>query len=47
VLTLTALPGVVSVLLTRNGRPLEATLPDGELTALPMTKQDFAVLVPK
>ncbi|MFI5099853.1 MAG: GerMN domain-containing protein [Actinomycetes bacterium] len=45
VLTLTALPMVDSVLLTRNGRRLEAALPDGELTALPLTERDFAVLV--
>ena len=45
VLTLTALPTVDSVLLTRNGRQLEAALPDGELTALPLTERDFAVLV--
>ncbi len=45
VLTLTAMPLVDSVLLTRNGRPLEAALPDGELTALPLTEQDFSVLL--
>jgi spore germination protein GerM len=45
VLTLTALPLVDSVMLTRNGRPLEAALPDGELTALPLTERDFTVLV--
>jgi len=45
VLTLTALPQIDSVLLTRNGRPLEAVLPDGELTELPLTREDFTVLV--
>ena len=44
VLTLTAIPQVDSVLLTRNGRPLEAVLPDGELTELPLTREDFTVL---
>jgi len=45
VLTLTAIPQVDSVLLTRNGRPLEAVLPDGVLTELPLTRDDFMVLV--
>ena len=45
VLSLTALHVVDSVLFLRNGRPLEAALPDGELTALPLTEQDFSVLV--
>jgi len=44
VLTLTSIPTVDSVLLTRNGRP-QAVLPDGELTQLPMTKEDVAALV--
>jgi spore germination protein GerM len=45
VLTLTALPQVDSVLLTRNGRPTGAVLPDGELTQLPLTRADYMVLV--
>ncbi len=45
VLTLTALPGVSSVSLTRNGVPIEASLPDGSLTELPLTAEDYASLV--
>jgi Sporulation and spore germination len=45
VLTLTALPDVESVILTRNGRPLEAALPDGSLTSLPLTHDDYASLL--
>ena len=44
VLTLTSIPSVDSVLLTRNGNP-RAVLPDGELTQLPMTRQDVAALL--
>jgi spore germination protein GerM len=44
VLTLTSIPSVDSVLLTRNGHP-QAVLPDGELTQLPMTKDDVAALM--
>jgi spore germination protein GerM len=45
VLTLTAIPQVDSVLLTRNGRPLEAVLPAGVLTELPLTRDDYMVLL--
>jgi hypothetical protein len=44
VLTLTSIPQVDSVLLTRNGRP-QAVLPDGELTQLPITRDDVASLL--
>jgi Sporulation and spore germination len=44
VLTLTSIPGVDSVLLTRNGVP-QAVLPDGELTQLPISREDVAGLL--
>jgi spore germination protein GerM len=44
VLTLTSIPAVDSVLLTRNGQP-QAVLPDGELTDRPMTRADVAALL--
>jgi spore germination protein GerM len=44
VLTLTSIPPVSQVLLTRNGVP-QAVLPDGELTQLPMTRDDVSALL--
>ncbi|MGH8969283.1 MAG: GerMN domain-containing protein [Actinomycetes bacterium] len=45
VLTATSQPAVDSVVLTREGRPIEATLADGELTSAPLTAGDFLSLV--
>lgn len=45
VLSLTALPAIDSVLLTRNGQPHGSALPDGELTTKPLTRDDYTVLV--
>jgi hypothetical protein len=42
VLTATSLPEVDAVQLTRAGERIEAPLPDGELTAEPLTADDFA-----
>jgi hypothetical protein len=41
VLTATSLPGVREVLLTRQGAPVDAPLPDGQLTSLPLTAADY------
>jgi hypothetical protein len=45
VLTATSLPGIRGVLLTRDGEPLEAPLPSGELTSAPLTAEDYAALL--
>ena len=45
VLSLTSLPFVDAVMLTRNGRPLEAALPDGALTELPLSRTDYSSLI--
>lgn len=45
VLTSTSLPEVTSVLLERDGEPLEAPLPSGELTSEPLTADDYAPLL--
>lgn len=45
VLTATSLPGVHAVRLTRDGKPLEAPLPSGELTSAPLTAADYARLL--
>jgi Sporulation and spore germination len=45
VLTATSLPQVRAVVLTRDGRPLEAPLPSGELTSDPLTAEDYASLL--
>lgn len=45
VLSLTSLPGVDSVVLTRNGQPHGSALPDGELTTKPLTRNDYTVLI--
>ncbi len=44
VLTATSVPTVDRVLLTRQGQPLEAQLPDGGLTSAPLSAPDFAGL---
>jgi len=44
VLTATSLPGVAAVRLRRNGEPVEAPLPDGELTTEPLTAADYSAL---
>jgi spore germination protein GerM len=44
VLTATSLPGVDAVRLRRNGEPVEAPLPDGELTTEPLTAGDYSAL---
>ncbi len=45
VLTATTVPGVRAVLLTRDGEPLEAPLPSGELTSGPLTAGDYRQLL--
>ena len=45
VLTATSEPGVRAVLLTREGEPIEAPLPDGELTSEPLTADQFAAFL--
>lgn len=45
VLTATSLEGVTGVLLSRDGAPVEAPLPSGELTSAPLTAADYAALV--
>jgi spore germination protein GerM len=45
VLSLTSISGIDSVWLTSEGSPIEAPLPDGVLTARPLTAQDFTALV--
>lgn len=45
VLTATSLPGIGAILLTRNGAPVEAPLPSGELTSEPLTAGDYAALL--
>ncbi len=45
VLTATSLPGIRGVLLTRDGEPLEAPLPSGELTSAPLAAEDYAALL--
>lgn len=42
VLTATSVPGVDSVLLELVGEPIDAPLPSGELTAGPLSAQDYA-----
>ncbi len=44
VLTATSVPAVERVVLTRQGEPLEAQLPDGGLTTAPLAAQDYAEL---
>ena len=45
VLTATSVPSIDTILLTRDGLPVEAPLPSGELTSEPLTAQDYAVLL--
>ena len=45
VLTMTSLDGVDAVRLTRNGQPLDGTLPDASLSGAPLTAADFASLL--
>lgn len=45
VLTATSLPGVGRVRLTRDGTPVEAPLPSGELTSSPLTAADYRALL--
>jgi hypothetical protein len=45
VLTATSVPGVDAVLLTLGGDPVDAPLPAGELTADPLTADDYAELL--
>jgi hypothetical protein len=45
VLTATSLPGVTAVLLTHDGESLEAPLPSGELTTVPLTAEDYELLL--
>ena len=47
VLTATSVPEVRAVLLTREGEPIEAPLPDGELSSDPLTADQFtSFLIP-
>ena len=45
VLTATSEPGVRAVLLTREGEPIDAPLPDGELTSDPLTADQFTAFL--
>jgi hypothetical protein len=45
VLTATSLPSVEAVLLTRDGVPVEAPLPGGELSDRPLREGDYAGLL--
>ena len=42
VLSATSVPGVQAVVLTLDGERVEAPLPSGELTAEPLTREDYA-----
>ncbi|WP_369130890.1 GerMN domain-containing protein [Modestobacter roseus] len=45
VLTATSVAGVDEVLLSRDGLPVEAPLPSGELSSAPLTAADYAALL--
>ena len=45
VLSVTSVPAVDSVLISRDGTPVELPLPGGALTAAPVTGRDYAELV--
>jgi hypothetical protein len=45
VLTATSIPGIDSVLLTRDGQRVDAQLADGALTGRPLTREDFRSLL--
>lgn len=47
VLTVTSAPGVLSVVLTTDGEPLQVPLPDGALVGTPVTAPDYAELLPR
>lgn len=42
VLTATSLPEIAAVLLSRDGKPVEAPLPSGELTSVPLRAADYS-----
>lgn len=44
VLSLTSLPGIDKVRLTRDHQPIEAPLADGSLTSVPLTARDYNLL---
>lgn len=45
VLSTTSLPGIRAIMLTREGVPVEAPLPSGELTSEPLTAEDYVALL--
>ena len=45
VLSATSLPGIRRILLSRDGVPVEAPLPSGELTSAPLGAADYAALL--
>ncbi len=45
VLSVTSVSGITSVVLTDDGQPVDAPLPDGARTGRPLTRADFEVLV--
>ncbi len=45
VLTATSLPGIGRIRLTRDGVPVEAPLPSGELTLAPLKAEHYAALL--
>ncbi|MEJ2577527.1 MAG: GerMN domain-containing protein [Kineosporiaceae bacterium] len=45
VLSATSVPGITGVLLTLDGRPIEAPLLDGALTTRPLTAEDYQPLL--
>jgi spore germination protein GerM len=48
VLTATSVPGVDTVVLTRQGEPMQAQLSDGSLTDRPLSREDYeALLAPR
>lgn len=46
VLTVTSVPGVSSVVLVSDGKPVQVPLPGGALSAGPVTDQDYISLLP-
>ena len=47
VLTVTSVPDVDSVILLRDGEPVQAPLPGGALSSEPVSEQDYRELLPK
>ena len=45
VLSVTSVPGVAAVLMTRDGSPVEVPLPGGALTDQPVTASDYGTLI--